>query len=154
MDAQAWLVKDRIFSAIIRLMSPCTHIWSAVSFMDSSWSSIFHFLQGYGKQLPRGFHLSNCHISKASQGEWIVEVCQKPTHPPLLFQFHFFFSWPLFSGFKLWKKTRGKAQHCCYRICCPTECRATSDTLQLFCIIQAFSCSFSQSGTPSNIVWV
>lgn len=70
-----------------------------VSFMDGSWQSIFHFLQGYGKHLPRGFHLSNCHISNASQGERICWCLPKPTHPlpQFLFQFllhWFFFSWP------------------------------------------------------------
>ena len=70
-----------------------------------------------------------------------------------LFFFHDLYFQDLSRG-SCGKKTRGKVQQCCYRICCLTECRATSDTLQLFCIIQAFSCSFPQSGTPSNIVSV
>lgn len=93
-------------------MSPCTHIWSAVSFMDSSWSSIFHFLQGYGKQLPRGFHLSNCHISKASQGEWICWGLPK-THTSsssISISLFFFFMTSIFQDLSCEKKQEKKQE--------------------------------------------
>ena len=73
-------------------------------------------MQGYGKHLPRGFHLSNCHISKALQGEWICWCLPKrPTHSSLQFLFPFLFQGFFFmtsiSGLKsqqLWKTKRKK----------------------------------------------
>lgn len=66
------------------------------------------------------------------------------------------FSWPLSQDFSRssCEKTRGKAQRRYSWMCCLTECTATADTLHPFCIVQAFSCSLSQSATPSNTPWI
>lgn len=118
------------------------------------------FPAGLREAAPQRFPLVKLsHLQGLARRVNLLRFAKNPHILLFYFNFTFFFFHDLyFSGFKLWKKTRkktrGKAQQCCYRICCPTECRATSDSLQLFCIIQAFSCSFSQSGTPSNTVWV
>lgn len=87
-----------------------------------------------------------CHISKASQGEWISCWCLPKTHTgsssssvsiSLFFFSLVFLSWPSsedFAGKK--KERRRKAQQCHCWICCLTECRATDLTPLSFCIMQ------------------
>lgn len=52
-----------------------------------SWivpDNLYFICRGLQEASPQRFLLSNCHISKASQGEWICWCLPNPTHPPRL----------------------------------------------------------------------
>jgi len=133
-------------------------VWSVMPFMKSSWQPVFHFLLGYGKHLPRDLHLSNCHISKAPQGEWICWCLPKLTHPLLQSLFQWFcILQELYISVEeaaAVEKKQREAQQCYYWIRSLKECRITSDTFHPFCIIWVFSCGFYQSRSQTSDVKV
>lgn len=72
-------------------------VWPSVSFMNSSWQSIFHLQGGYGKHLPRAFSCQTVTSQRPHEENEFVDVCQTP-HILLVFSFYFSdFSvpWPL-----------------------------------------------------------
>lgn len=129
-------------------------VWSSVSFMDSSWQSIFHLQGGYGKHLPRGFSCQTVTSQRPHKENEFVDVCQNP-HILLVFSFYFsdfFCAMTSISGYKPWhnKKERHSSAITWY----VSALGAKSDTLHPFCISPVFSCSLCESGTPSCVVWI
>lgn len=86
-------------------------VWPSVSFMDSSWQSIFHLQGGYRKHLPRGFSCQTVTSQRPHKENEFVDVCQTP-HILLVFSFYFsdfFCAMTSISGYKLWHNKKGPA---------------------------------------------
>lgn len=137
------------------------HVWPMVSFMDSCDNPYFISCRVIGSISPE---VSTCQTvtSEASHGEWNCWCLPKRTHTSssssvsISISLSGIFFMTSISGLKsrqLWKKLKGKAQQCYYWICCRTGIEQHLTLCTHFASFEPFH-PVSQSGTPSNSLWI